>query len=277
MKLNKLGLFASLVLAFVFSGALPFTVAAQNKNDFGSPYERILAKTADYTVVAGEDVIRVDSSAGAVTITLYSPADKYPTKGDYGRVRVVKTSSDTYPVTVATASGSIVGNSVLRTQNQAALYESDGIATWYNFTAAPTVFTATVSITNAQLKAIRATPITLVQAQGTGTVVELVGGLAILDYGSNALTETSDNLVVRYNNGSGVVVSDVIESGGFIDATADTATSIVAVKDAAVAKSGNENKALVLHNNGDGEFGGNAGADTTLRVKISFSVHTTGW
>lgn len=275
--MKQLRLWASVVLAFAFAVALSAQAQAQNKNDFGSPYERILAKTADYTVVAGEDVIRVDSSSGAVTITLYSPADKYPSKGDYGRVRVVKTSSDTYPITVATAAGSIVGNAVLRVQNQAALFESDGIASWYNFAPVPSVFTASVSITNAELKALRATPKTLVQAQGAGTVVEFVGAVLLLDYGTNVFTESADNAAVKYTNGSGVAVSDTIECTGFIDASADTATSAVPVKDAIVAATGNANKALVLHNTGDGEWGGNAGADTVMRVKISFSVHTTGW
>lgn len=72
-------------------------------------------------------------------------------------------------------------------------------------------------------------------------------------------------------------MSQAIEAGGFIDATADTMTNALPKIDAAAAKTACENKALVLHNTGDGEYGGNAGADTTMRVKIAYRVHTTGW
>lgn len=136
---------------------------------------------------------------------------------------------------------------------------------------------AEVSITNAQIKALRATPKTLVAAPGAGKVLEFVSGVLFHDYGSNALTESTDNMAVRFTDGSGTIVSQAIESGGFVDATADTMTNILPKIDAAASKTGCENQALVLHNTGDGEFGGNAAADTVWRAKITYRVHTTGW
>jgi hypothetical protein len=91
------------------------------------------------------------------------------------------------------------------------------------------------------------------------------------------LTESADNLAVKYTDGSGVQVSQDIEATGFIDAAADTATCAQPKIDAIAAKAGCENKALVLHNTGDGEYGGNAGADTVLRVKVNYRVWPTGW
>lgn len=245
---------------------------------FSSAYQTIQQKTANYTVAVGDDVVEVDASAGAVTVTLYDPNGKYyESTKDQGRVRVIKTDSSSYPVTVATASGSIKGQTVLRQQYQSGDFISDGIATWYNFAPVQTQFVAEVALSNAEIKALRATPKTLVQAQGAGTVTEFLGAEVILDAGANALTESAANLVVKYNNGSGVAVSDVVECTGFIDQTADTATSAVPIKDAIVAKTGNENKALVLHNNGAGEYGGNAANDALLRVKVRYAVHATGW
>lgn len=136
---------------------------------------------------------------------------------------------------------------------------------------------AEVAITNAEIKALRATPKTLVAAPGAGKMLEFVGAISLLDYGSNALTESADNLAVRYTDGSGTIVSQAIEATGFIDATADTATNVLPKIDAIAAKSACENKALVLHNTGDGEYGGNAGADTVMRVKVAYRVHQTGW
>jgi len=132
----------------------------------------------------------------------------------------------------------------------------------------------TVAVTNAQLKALRATPKELVAAPGAGKVLEFVSGLIFMDYGTNALTETADNLVVRFENTTGAIVSQTIEMTGFIDQTADMVTGILPKVDPIVTSAGSANKALVLHNSGDGEFGGNAAADTVLSVKIAYRVHT---
>lgn len=136
---------------------------------------------------------------------------------------------------------------------------------------------AEVTLTNAEIKALRAAPKTLVAAPGAGKVLEFISAQLFLDYGSNALTESTDNLAIRFGDGTGTIVSQAIEAGGFIDATADTMTNALPKIDAAAAKTACENKALVLHNTGDGEFGGNAGADTTMRVKVAYRVHSTGW
>lgn len=139
------------------------------------------------------------------------------------------------------------------------------------------VLTARVSLTNAEIKALRATPKTLVAAPGAGYKLEFVSADLYLDYGTNVLTESADNLAIRYTDGSGVIVSQAIEATGFIDQTADTATNALPKIDGIAAKSGCENKALVLHNTGDGEYGGNAAADTLMRVLVTYRVHTTGW
>ena len=133
---------------------------------------------------------------------------------------------------------------------------------------------ATVALTNAEIKALRATPKTLVSAPGSGKFLEFVSAVLFLDYGSNALTETTDNLAIRFTNGSGAIVSQAIEATGFIDATADTVTNALPKIDAIVASASGANQALVLHNTGDGEYGGNAGADTVISAKVAYRIHT---
>lgn len=132
--------------------------------------------------------------------------------------------------------------------------------------------TAVVTLTNAEIKALRATPKTLVAAPGSGRMLMLVGGFIKLDAGTEVLAESTANLGVKYNNGSGVQVSTTVECTGFIDQEADTYTSIVPKADAIVAASGAENKALVLHNLGAGEFSGNATADATMTVYLWYRV-----
>jgi len=132
--------------------------------------------------------------------------------------------------------------------------------------------TATVSLTNTNIKNLRATPITLVAAPGANKVLQFVDAILELDAGSNVLSESSDNLAVKYVDGSGDAVSETIECTNFIDQAADTITNAIAKKDAIVANADCVNKALVLHNTGSAEFGGNAANDATLKVKVTYRV-----
>lgn len=133
------------------------------------------------------------------------------------------------------------------------------------------------TITNAEIKALRATPKTLVAAPAAGKVLEFVALALFLDYGSNVLTESADNMAVRYTDGSGGIVSQAIEATNFIDAAADTYTNALPKIDSIHAKTACDGKALVLHNTGDGEYAGNAGGDTIIRYKIAYRVHSAGW
>jgi hypothetical protein len=166
------------------------------------------------------------------------------------------------------------------------IYDVDSDGVWVEFSVVPRpavvgnsdmdvslIKYATINLTNVNIKALRATPITLVVAQGANKVIEFVSALLFLDYGTNVLTETTDNLAVKFENGSGAIVSQAIEATGFIDAAADTVTSALPKIDAIVAAASAANKALVLHNTGDGEYAGNAGADTTMKVKVAYRVH----
>lgn len=132
-----------------------------------------------------------------------------------------------------------------------------------------------VTLTNAQIKAVRATPVQLVAAPGAGKVLKFIGAWLKLVAGANVLTETAANLGIKYTDGAGVQVNETVECTGFIDQAADTATEARPKLDPIVATvAGAINKALVLHNLGAGEFAGNAAADATLKVKVWYSVVT---
>lgn len=148
----------------------------------------------------------------------------------------------------------------------------DGSNTKFDFTQL--VQYATVTITNTQLKALRATPKTLVAAPGAGKYLEFVSATLKLHAGANVLSESTANMTVKLVDGSGAAVSQAIESTGFIDQAANTLTSALPKIDAIVAGTAGENKALVLHNIGAGEFGGNAANDATLVVGVAYRVHT---
>lgn len=134
--------------------------------------------------------------------------------------------------------------------------------------------TASITITNSELKDLADTPIELVASQGVGTLIEFVGATLVLNFGSEVLVESADNLVIEYDSGTGPACSEVIETTGFIDQAADTISNAIRVKDVIGAASAIVNKNIALFNN-SGDFTGNASNDTTLRVLVSFRVHRT--
>jgi len=136
------------------------------------------------------------------------------------------------------------------------------------------IYTDTIELSNANIKALRATPITLVAAPGADKFVEVISVVLILDYGTNVLTETTDNLVVEYNT-SGVDITGAIEATGFIDAAADTIKiAYPIITDVSAANT--INLAVQLFNTGDGEYAGNAANDTTMTAKVNYRIHAAG-
>ena len=135
--------------------------------------------------------------------------------------------------------------------------------------------TASIALTNAEIKALRATPKVLVAAGGANTFLEFVSATLVLHAGANVLTESTANLAVKYKDGTGTQVSETVECTGFIDQAVDTLTTVRVKQDAIVATSIYTNQPLVLHNLGAGEFGGNAAADATMTVKIAWRVRGT--
>ncbi len=130
--------------------------------------------------------------------------------------------------------------------------------------------TKKVLVTAAQVNALRATPKTLVAAQGTNRLIQLIGGMVELSANATQYTESAANLVIRYTNTSGVVVSQIIEMTGYITQSTRYLTSIQPCVDGIVAASAGLNKALVLHNNGAAEFG-NTGTGT-LTIWLAYRV-----
>jgi len=142
-----------------------------------------------------------------------------------------------------------------------------------------TVQYATLSITNAQMLAIASTPITLVAAQGAGTVVELLSGELFFDH-TTAYVEPSapDDLVVRYIDGTGTIVSQDVDATGFLTAAGDAVCRVAPLSGAiqvGILKAACDNQALVLHNTGGNYTGGNVA--NIVRARIAYRVHSAGW
>jgi len=133
------------------------------------------------------------------------------------------------------------------------------------------VQTAVVSVSAAEMLALAATPKEIVAAPGADRIVQFLEAQLILDWGTVAYTITAagDDMVVRYTDGTGAIVSANIETTGFLDQTADTVTNAIPKSDAIVAATGAVNQPLVLDNIGANEF---TLGDSPLRVVVSYKV-----
>lgn len=89
---------------------------------------------------------------------------------------------------------------------------------------------ANLQLTNAQILALEATPVTIIASVATTALVVHKVALFLDDTGAD-YTESADNLVIEYADGTDIVV---IEATGFIDATADAARLIIPRDGAAV-------------------------------------------
>jgi hypothetical protein len=136
--------------------------------------------------------------------------------------------------------------------------------------------TVTVTITAAEVIALKAAPKTLVAAPGAGKMLEFVSAVLLLDHAGTGFTENADNCTINYTDGSGVVASQTIESTGFIDQTADTATNVLPKINVIAAATAIANKALVLYNPND-EFADGGTTTSVIRAKVTYRVHSTGW
>lgn len=236
--------------------------------------DKYVNPVADYQMSVRDSVVRADATAGAMTVTLPSVADA---KGMIFSIKAaVATPVKTVTVVDKGDSERWGGDYTFVVNGNSGLFYSDGLK-WTALFGGIGVLSTKTTIVSADVLLLRAAPITLVPSLGATKLIEFLSAILLLDHGgSNDFTETADNLAIRYTDGSGIVVSDAIETGGFIDQSADTITRSVPVKDAIVTAAGSVGEALVIHNTGDGEIGGNAGDDNDLVIWTLFRVIEAG-
>lgn len=133
----------------------------------------------------------------------------------------------------------------------------------------------TVTLTSAQIKALRATPITLVAAPGAGKSVFFLGAQLKSIYGGTNAFTGPQNLAIRYQNTTGTVVSTAITGTGFLDQTANEYQTVgISTSSTIAAATVVENQPLVIHNTGAAEITGNAANDNTIKVTIQYAILT---
>jgi hypothetical protein len=217
-------------------------------------------KTVDDVVVIGGVSVDVDGRDDANYIETSHGAVKIP---------------DATPGFAAGAFHTVAGSA---TADDNGTYVNKGSATSSLFDKVDDeaeIVVKTVTLTNAEMLALRATPKTLVAAPGAGYFLEFISAVVLFDY-TAAYTESADNMQVKIGDASGAAVSETIEATGLVDATADIMLPVKSAASALVTKANGENKALVLHNTGDGEYGGGNAANV-VRVKVAYRRHKTSF
>lgn len=137
------------------------------------------------------------------------------------------------------------------------------------------IATVPVTLTSAQIKALAATPITVVANAAAGKSVMFLGAQLKSVYGgTNAFTNPQD-LAIRYKDATGAIVSAPITAAGFLDGTANTYQIVgIAATSTIEAAADVEACPLVIHNTGLSEITGNAAGDNTIVVTVKYAILT---
>jgi hypothetical protein len=222
------------------------------------------------------DIIGATGITGATTITGLTTITGAATVSSTFQVAGATTLSSTLAVngnaTIGNNSGTVAVNS--SDWDISTTGAMTGIAS-IAFDDSSVIYSATVACNNACIKALRAAPKELVAAPGADKFVELVSATLILNYGSEVLTESADDLVIQYNT-SGTDITASIDSTSFMDSNADTIKIVQPSAVVLVTAANSVNKAVELFNTGDGELAGNATNDTTMSIRVLYRVHTAG-
>jgi len=136
------------------------------------------------------------------------------------------------------------------------------------------IYEKTITLTNAELKALNTTAKELIVAPGPGRFIELVSATLHLKVGTEVLAETADNLDIEYDDGTGSAVCTTIETTAFIEQTVDQLyfITVSALAGTTIVSSLATNKNLALLSN-EGDFTGNASNDAVMKVRVSYRIH----
>lgn len=135
------------------------------------------------------------------------------------------------------------------------------------------VWNKTVTLSTAQVNALRASPITLVAAQGSNTIIEFLSAVITYDYASAAFTVAGDeDLVIEYADGTDITAS--IETTGFLDQADDEIRFVPSALAVNADLEASINQAVRIFNTGAGETADGGGE---VDIRFSYRVYPTGF
>ncbi len=177
--------------------------------------------------------------------------------------------AETTPGVTATRRNAAQEDYLLDTVN-GTMYANTGVPPVAQWTEATPKLSVTVQLTNAQVKALRATPQTLVAAPGANQAILVHEVYFVVSAAGGAYTETDDNLAVEYATGADIIA---VETTTLWDQA--SVSNLTYRPDYTTAPFHLvANSAVQLFNSGDGELGGGHSANT-VSVRVFYSIVPT--
>jgi len=225
--------------------------------------------SSDYTVSSYMEGILDDTSEGVfkATVNLEPGTDVQAYDAELAGLASVTSAANRLPYFTGSGTASVATfPAFARTY----LDDADGDAVLATLGA---VRTATVDLTRADIIDLVGTPITLVAAPGANKIVQVLGIMFILDYGTVVFAEPSapDDLRVNYVAAGGTSLFDL--AGDFMIRNADSVAFPLIKTNTGVASSSMVNRAVVLLNTGTDYTGGTG---TALRVITHYVIIADG-
>lgn len=131
---------------------------------------------------------------------------------------------------------------------------------------------ATLTLTSAQVLALRATPIQIVAAPGAGKVIRPVCCDVKMTYGGTNAFTNGQNFTLKHGSGSGTSMGTVNTASMLNGTTTAYTINNVMMGSNSVAATIMENQSLVVQNGGASEITGNAAGDNTVTVTLLYYI-----
>ena len=139
--------------------------------------------------------------------------------------------------------------------------------------AGSAILQVTGTLTNAQIKALHGTPITLISAPGAGKVVVVLQATAVMNYGgTNVFTDGGGaGIILSYTNTTNLAAATFMPTAQLV---ASSSRMNVSAAGSSVLLSNNANIAVVAYNSSATEITGNAANNNTLSYSILYTIMT---
>lgn len=137
------------------------------------------------------------------------------------------------------------------------------------------ILTTTVAVSSTEIKSLVATPKTLIAAQGSGKLVNVINIAMKMTYGGSNVfvAAAAQTLQLRYIDGSGTFLGIVFSNAAIVASANRTAFGGLGIFNG-IASTLVENAAIVLTNSTATEISGNAANDNTFNVELTYQVLT---